>query len=202
MTSVERLYALFNSVRYVVQAGLPGAFAECGVWKGGSVMMMAYALQIMGNIDRDIYLFDTFEGVTPPTDDDVDLHGQPATELLQAGDRSSNFFWAYSPIEKVRANLQKTGYPMERFIFVRGDVMVTVPQQAPRILALLRDWYASTRHEPEQLSPRLCDRGVLIIDDYGHFQGSRKAVDEILDALTVRYFMNRIDYTGRRLIKA
>jgi O-methyltransferase len=205
LTSIERLYALFNSVRYVVQADIPGAFAECGVWRGGSVMMMAYALRTMGVTDRDIYLFDTFEGMTPPTQEDVDLHGTTAAALLEPGDRTSNAYWAYSHIEEVRTNLRKTGYPMERFILVQGDVTTTVPQLAPPSLALLRldtDWYASTRHELEHLFPRLCDRGVLIIDDYGHFRGARKAVDEYLRTLSKHYFLNRIDYTGRLLIKA
>ncbi len=204
LASVERLYALFNSVRYVVRADLPGAFAECGVWRGGSVMMMAFALQLMNVTDRDIYLFDTFEGMTAPTAEDVDLYGRSAAALLEAGDRDSNPVWAYSNVEEVRANLRRTGYPMERFIFVPGDVMKTLPQQAPSELALLRldtDWYESTRHELEHLFPRLCERGVLILDDYGHYHGARKAVDEYLESLPTRYLLNRIDYTGRLLVK-
>ena len=205
LASVERLYALFNSVLYVVQADLRGAFAECGVWRGGSVMMMAFALQVMGVTDRDIYLFDTFEGMTPPTEEDIDLYGQSAASLLEAGDRSNNPAWAYSHIEEVKANLRKTGYPLERFLFVPGDVMTTLPEHGPPDLALLRldtDWYASTRHELEHLFPRLCERGVLIIDDYGHYRGARKAVDEYLENLPRRFFLNRIDYTGRLLIKS
>ena len=67
MTSIERMYALYQSVAYLVMAKVPGDFVECGVWKGGSVMMIAQTLLYLGATDRKIVLFDTFEGMTPPT---------------------------------------------------------------------------------------------------------------------------------------
>jgi hypothetical protein len=205
MTSTERLYSLYSAVRFAISTGLPGDFVECGVWKGGSVMMMALALKSLGVTDRNIYLFDTFEGMTAPTEIDADLAGRQAADLLAKGDRDQNWFWAYSPIDEVRANLEKTGYPMERFIFVRGDVLETIPANGPETIAILRldtDWYETTRHELEHFFPRLAVRGVLIIDDYGHFKGARKAVDEYFETLPDKYFMHRVDYTGRLLIKA
>ena len=204
MTSIERLYALYNAVRYVTTAVVPGAFVECGVWKGGSVMMMALALLERGVTDRDIYLFDTFAGMTPPTDKDVDYRGARASALLEREGRETNTFWAYSPREEVRANLAKTGYPAERFVFVEGDVLATIPASAPPHIALLRldtDWYESTRHEMEHLFPRLENRGVLIVDDYGYYQGARQAVDEYLARDPRSYLMNRIDFTGRLIVK-
>jgi hypothetical protein len=205
LTSLERLYALYQAVRFVVSSGIPGDFVECGVWKGGSVMMMARTLMGLGISDRTIHLFDTFEGMTPPTELDVDLNGIRAQDLLDQSDRINSVHWAYSPIEEVRANLARTGYPMERFVFAPGDVSKTLPARAPARIALLRldtDWYESTRHELEHLFPRLQARGVLIIDDYGHFMGARKAVDEYLSRQTERYLLHRIDYTGRILIKS
>jgi hypothetical protein len=168
MTSTERLYLLFNAVRFVVSAGIAGDFVECGVWQGGSVMMMALALKALGVTDRNIYLFDTFEGMTAPTAADVDHSGMSADQLLAKAGRNENLIWAYSPIEQVRLNLEKTGYSMHRFVFVRGDVLETIPGQVPEKIAILRldtDWYESTRHELTYLFPRLTDRGVLIIDD-------------------------------------
>lgn len=205
MTSIERLYALFNAVRYVAASNIDGAFAECGVWKGGSVMMIAYTLLSLGIKDRDIYLFDTFDGMTAPTDVDVSIGGQTATSLLEKGEKESDLVWAYSPLDEVRNNLEKTGYPMDRFILVKGDVMATIPENAPADLALLRldtDWHDSTRHELIHLFPRLARRGILIIDDYGHYQGARKAVDDYLAELPTSYLLHRIDYTGRVLVKA
>lgn len=205
MTSDERLYALYLATRFVVTAGLAGDFVECGVWQGGSVMMMALVLQSLGVTDRDIYLFDTFEGMTPPSDHDVDAAGIAARDLLARGDRTTNEMWAYAPIDAVRANLRRTGYPMDRFKLVPGDVLETLPRHAPDTIALLRldtDWYESTKHELEQLFPRLAPRGALIIDDYGHFQGARRAIDEYLETLPTPYLMHRIDYTARLILKA
>ena len=199
MTSVERLYALYSAVRYVVAAGLPGAFVECGVWKGGSVMMMARALLELGVTDRDIHLFDTFAGMTAPTAEDVDIGG---TSMQALAGRNGDLCLA--PLDEVRANLAKTGYPPERFHFAQGDVLATLPARAPRRIALLRldtDWYESTRHELEHLFPLLERRGVLLIDDYGHFQGARQAVDEYFARQKVNYFLHRVDYTARMLIK-
>ena len=94
-----------------------------------------------------------------------------------------------------------TGYPAERLHFVEGKVEDTIPEQAPERIALLRldtDWYESTRHELEHLYPRLSPGGVLIIDDYGHWEGARQAVDEYFKG---EVYLHRIDYTGRLAIK-
>lgn len=200
MTSKERLYALYGAVRYVVDAGIAGAFVECGVWKGGSVMMMALTLRHLGITDRDIYLFDTFTGQPAPSKEDIDFAGVSVAAMNEQG-----MVWPRSPAEEVRANLATTGYPMERFHLVPGDVRQTIPGAAPERIALLRldtDWYESTAHELKNLFPRLAPRGPLIIDDYGHFRGSRQAVDEFLARQPTRYFLQRIDYTARLLIKA
>lgn len=200
MTSIERLYALYQAVRYVAAAGVPGDFVECGVWKGGSVMMMALALLGVGVADRDIYLFDTFAGMPEPTDKDVDYTGQEMRAVTRA-----NPGWLKAGIDEVRANLAKTRYPAERFHLVPGNVLDTVPDQAPKTIALLRldtDWHKSSQHELAHLFPRLSRRGVLIIDDYGHFQGVRAAVDEFLAAQKEPYLLQRIDYAARLLIKA
>lgn len=200
MGSIERLYAIFSATRYIVAAGVPGAFVECGVWKGGSVMMMALTLAHLGVRDRDIYLFDTFEGMTAPTVKDVDFAGNRMQDVpdTDAG-------WHRATRDEVRSNLASTGYPMERFHLVKGDVSATLPGYAPMQIALLRldtDWYESTRDELRHLFPRLERRGILVVDDYGHFQGAREAVDEYLRGLPEKYLLNRIDYTGRILIKA
>jgi O-methyltransferase len=80
----------------------------------------------------------------------------------------------------------------------------TLPDQAPERIALLRldtDWYASTKHELEQLYPRLAEGGVLIVDDYGHYEGARRAVDEYFRAAGEPVLLNRIDFSGRLVIK-
>jgi hypothetical protein len=90
---------------------------------------------------------------------------------------------------------------MGRIHFHTGMVEDTIPRLAPERIAILRldtDWYVSTKHELEWLWPRLSSGGVLIIDDYGHFTGARKAVDEFFGGQT---FLFRIDYTGRLVTK-
>lgn len=97
-----------------------------------------------------------------------------------------------------------TGYDREKFHFISGAVEETIPEQSPKEIALLRldtDWYESTSHELKHLFPRLTVGGVLIVDDYGHWQGARQAVDEYVADNHVRIFLNRIDYTGRIGIK-
>jgi hypothetical protein len=203
MTSPERIVGLAQAVRYVVAAGTPGAFVECGVWRGGSMMAMALTLRALGDMSHDLYLFDTFEGMSPPTEADVAIHGQRAADALRTGDEDDEIH-ARAGIDDVRRNVLSTGYDAGRIHFVRGMVEQTVPASAPKRIALLRldtDWYESTRHELEQLYPRLAPGGVLIIDDYGHWQGARRAVDEYFAENGIHILLNRLDYTGRIAVK-
>lgn len=206
MTSIERMYALYHATCYVLDRNIPGDFVECGVWRGGSLMLMAHTLLARGCTNRMIWLYDTFDGVTPPTDDDVqEMSGRPAVDILHEHERSQdNPFWGIAPLSLVENNLRRTGYPMHRFRFIEGDVLKTIPAQAPERLAVLRldtDWYKSTRHELEHLYPRLSAGGVLIVDDYGYWRGARKATDEYFEGVSARPLLNRIDYTGRICVK-
>ena len=207
MTSIERMYALYKAVQYVVEASVPGDFVECGVWRGGSVMLIAETLLSLGEITRKIHLYDTFDGMSAPGDNDVDLNGSRADALLAAETKKEEgLVWCVAHLDEVRANLARTAYPEEQFSFLVGMVENTVPSHRPGQIALLRldtDWYESTRVELEFLFPLLSAGGVLIIDDYGHWRGSRQAVDEYISALPPkqRMLLNRIDYTGRIGIK-
>ncbi|MDD9936095.1 MAG: class I SAM-dependent methyltransferase [Myxococcales bacterium] len=206
MTSPERVYALCDAVGYIVKNGIEGALVECGVWRGGSAMAMAMTLLEHGVHDRELHLFDTFEGMTPPGPEDVDIAGDRASDLLAQRQRTQEDpLWCYSPIDAVRDAMASTGYPADKIHFHRGDVLETLPGRAPKHIALLRldtDWYESTRHELECLYPRLADLGVLIIDDYGHWRGSRRAIDEYVQRNRLPLLLNRIDYTGRIAVKA
>jgi hypothetical protein len=104
----------------------------------------------------------------------------------------------------VKETLRATGYPAERLHFVVGPVEETIPREVPPGIALLRldtDWYESTKHELEHLYPLLADGGALIIDDYGHWEGCKRAVDEYFAASPPPVLLSRIDYTGRVAIK-
>ncbi len=188
MTGPARLQATIDAARYCVAAEVPGAFAECGVWRGGSVLAMILILQESGRDDKDIWLYDTFEGMTEPTEYDVSAFDRPAQKRWEqdSGRPWPTLFGSETFNEEgVRELLIGTGYPEEQLHFVRGPVEQTIPDEAPEHLALLRldtDWYESTRHELEHLFPRLVPGGVLILDDYGHWDGARKAVDEFFVA--------------------
>jgi O-methyltransferase len=205
MTSPERITALSHAVRYVVANGLEGAIVECGVWRGGSMVAAALTLMELGDLTRELYLFDTFEGMTEPTERDRTYSGLAADAVLShAPHAEGRNYWCIAGIEDVTENLRATGYPMDRVHFVRGPVESTIPDHAPSAIALLRldtDWYASTKHELEHLYPRLASRGVMIIDDYGHWEGARGAVDEYVAALREKPLLTRIDYTGRCCVK-
>ena len=201
MTSPERIAALVDAARHVAAAGIAGAIVECGVWRGGSMMAAALALLEAGDV-RDLYLFDTFSGMTAPTGEDVDFAGEAAAALHAASADGDHNAWCYASLEDARANLLSTGYPEEKCHFVQGDVLATIPLAAMPDIALLRldtDWYESTRHELTHLYPRLTKSGLLIIDDYGHWQGCRKAVDEYFAGRPP--FLFRIDYTGRMAVR-
>lgn len=204
LTSVERAYSLYKSCQYVIAQGLEGDFVECGVWKGGSVMIIAYTLVSLGVSDRKIYLYDTFEGMSEPENIDVDLNNESAKTLMAADAEKSGHVWAYAGEQEVRENIFSTGYEKKNFVFVKGKVEETIPGIAPQKIALLRldtDWYSSTYHELTQLYPLLIKSGILIIDDYGHWAGARKAVDEYFNEFDRLIFLQRVDYTGRVLIK-
>jgi hypothetical protein len=210
MTSPERVLATADSVEYIVRRGVPGALIECGVWQGGNVLAMILALQRLGVSDRDIYLCDTFEGMTEPGDSDTSPFEEPALAHWKRAQSSSThpWDWFFRPdafnLERVQGLLHDTGYPSEHLHFVVGPVEDTLPEAAPDAVALLRldtDWYASTRHELLHLYPRLSEGGVLIVDDYGHWEGCRRAVDEYFSDMAQPVLLSRIDYTGRIAIK-
>jgi len=197
MTSPERLFAFIQAVRYVSSASIPGDVVECGVWRGGSMMAAARTLVECGDETRTLHLFDTFEGMSAPTDKDVAIDGVSADALLTQQDKGDPYSaWCLATLEDVKAAMAGTRYPPDRIRYVRGKVEDTIPGNAPDRISILRldtDWYESTRHELEHLFPRLVKGGVLIIDDYGHWKGARQAVDEYLETKGIRLLLNRID---------
>jgi hypothetical protein len=208
MTSVERQWALINAVRYAVQARIAGDIVECGVWRGGAAMAAALTLLGEGAGDRRLWLYDTFAGMTEPGPGDrrVSDGSAAADEWRRHRRADGENDWCRASLEDVRANMESTGYPAGHIRYVKGPIEMTLrdPTNVPDRIAVLRldtDWYESTRIELEQLYPRLAPGGVLIIDDYGHWQGARKAVDDFFAANAAPILLNRIDETGRIGVK-
>jgi O-methyltransferase len=202
MTGNDKLHALVTATKYIHRHKVPGAVVECGVWRGGSMHAVARTLDQLGDHSRELYLYDTFEGMTEPTPEDRRYDGEAASRLLAAADKKS-WVWAEASLEDVQAGFETVPYPSERLHFVKGPIEDTVPAEMPDEIAILRldtDWYASTAHEFEHLYPRLVSGGVLFIDDYGHWQGSRQATDEFLDRTGERLLLLRAD-SGRVAVK-
>ena len=205
LTSVECMYALYNSVKFVHAAKIEGDFVECGVWRGGSAMMIALTLVALGDTSRKIYLYDTYAGMTKPGDMDVrSRDGMEQVSRWHAFENDEHNDWAYAPLEEVRRNMATTEYPENKLNFVKGEVEKTIPGITPNRIALLRldtDWYSSTRHELIHLYPILAESGALIIDDYGAYEGSRKATDEYFTETNKAIYLNRIDEAARICFK-
>lgn len=205
MTSPERIAGLIRAVDYVLAARIPGDVVECGVWRGGSMFAAARALLNRNSTDRQLWLYDTFEGMSEPTTADVDLRGESAAGLLELHhpeDRAG--VWCRSRLEEVEQTMAGSGYPADGIRYVVGKVEETLPTIRPKSIALLRldtDWYESTRCELEYLFPLLSPGGVLIVDDYGHWQGCRRAVDDYFAATGQTIHLARMDYTGRIGVK-
>lgn len=205
MTSPERIAALLQSLKYIVENKIEGDIVECGVWKGGSMMAACKMLGELGSQSKNLFLFDTYEGMSEPSQMDVSINNEVASDLLNEQEKTEeDILWCYSPIEVVKQNVRSTGYPDDKLHFIKGKVEETLPHKDVKSISLLRldtDWYESTKHELENLFPLLVSGGVLIIDDYGHWQGARKAVDEYFETNKIKILLNRIDYTGRIAVK-
>lgn len=189
LTSDERLAAMALAVERIDRDGIAGDIVECGVWRGGNIIL---ARKLSPN--RVCWLFDTFAGMTTPQDVDRNRAGNPAP-----ADRRNA-----ASLDEVKNGLNETGvYDESKLRFVVGDVCETLhePANRPQRIALLRldtDWHASTSAELEILYPLLAPGGVLIVDDYGHWRGARKAVDDYFGE-----YLNaeQIDYTAIKIVK-
>lgn len=206
MTSIERMFALYKAVEYVAKNKIEGDFVECGVWKGGSSMLIALTLMKFGITNKKIWMYDTYEGMSEPSEHDADKHGVDAKKQLEQASKSDqNSVWCYSSFDEVKSNMYSTKYPTENIFMVQGKVEDTIPDSIPAYtISLLRldtDWYESTKHEMIHLYPKLIHKGILIIDDYGHWVGAKKAIDEYLSEKNECLFLSPIDYTGRIAVK-
>jgi len=209
MASRERLFATMMSCKYILENNLDGDFVECGVWRGGNSIVAAWMFKLY-NSNKKVYLYDTFQGMTPPTKMDIELNGKRTAseklaeeELIKDRGFAQNV-WCYASLDDVKNNFSKAGLLSANVEFIQGDVLQTLDQTIPDRIAVLRldtDWYESTKKEMDVLYEKIIPKGILMIDDYGHWGGSKKAVDEYFEENKNRPFLQYIDYTGRLGIK-
>ena len=191
---MEPMWSLYEATRYLVNKDIRGDFVECGVFFGGASMLIARTLLALGVSDRDLWLYDSFGGfVGKQAQDDVTWYGDKID--LRLDDFQSI----------VETNIASTGYPADRTKLVQGDIEQTAIDNPHSAIALLRldtDTYHSTAAELEHFYPKLVTGGVLIIDDYGHALGARRAVDEYFADPNRRCMLHRVNFTNRIGVKA
>lgn len=196
ITSVDRITRLYNELEYIRTFNIDGDLVECGVYMGGNILgMMEYCYSFQMN--KKIWLYDTFSGMTQPKEIDKDLNNVKPEQQWDS-------IVCRATLHQVKHNLSKSSY--KDIVYVVGDVCQTLAEQKniPEKISLLRldtDWFDSTKCELEILFPKLVSGGSLIIDDYGHWQGCKLAVDEYFKDTKYSLHLHHIDYTGRYLRK-
>ena len=190
MTSYIRQDVLIQDVEYIIKNNIPGDFIEIGVWKGGIVMMMLLKLKELGVTNRHIHLYDTFTGMTDPSEHDIYM------ENKQSPQTHPEFFAQIDctcGLEEVIRNIESVGYPMEYIHFHKGDIRETDIALIPKEIALLRldnDWYDLYKFELLHFEPNVVNNGIVIIDDYHHWGGCKKAVDEYIQNRNVKLIIH------------
>jgi hypothetical protein len=208
MATPGQLTVLIDAVKYVVRRNVPGDIVECGVWRGGSMMAVALTLIKMNAKNRNLFLYDTYTGMTQPSDEDIDIFGVAApdvySEFSKYRQKRDICLWHYASLEEVKSSFLNLDYPSDRILFVQGKVEDTIPFQIPEDISILRldtDCYSSIKHELEHLYPRLALGGVLMIDDYGTWKGVKKAVDDYFQEYGINMLFTRIDKACRVGVK-
>lgn len=205
MTPKIRIYNLLQALRHLKIKKIEGDYVECGVWKGGNILLFKKFLENEDTINRNIYAFDTFEGMTVPDKNDFEIStNNTAIKLLQKDKNKETNVWGICSLDQVKRNISKHTKDLKNINFVKGAVEKTLNENKniPEKISLLRldtDWYQSTRKELEVLYEKVSSGGIIIIDDYGHWGGSRKAVDEFFSDKYV--WMHYVDYACRLIIK-
>lgn len=206
--SPQRLIATINACKHAALAGTDGDFVECGVWRGGNAIAAKMIFEHY-QCDKTVWLFDTYTGMSEPTDEDRSARsGKAARNKYLREQKGDHNAWCFASLEDVQRNVEKSGVDMSGVRFVKGDVAQTLTNGAdlPGSISVLRldtDWYASTKIEMEILYPRLSSGGSLLIDDFGQWEGARQAIEEYLVKLPApeQPLLHYTDYTGRMGIK-
>jgi len=204
LTGYLRMYVVTEAIRKVLNDGLEGDFVECGVWKGGNLILME-KLRGFYKLNKKIYGYDTFDGMSEPTELDEDFNNNKAKSLMLKSkkEKGINNIHCFATIEDVKSNII-SNCDEKNISLIKGPVEETllIEENLPKKISVLRldtDFYESTKIELDILFPLLVKGGILIIDDYGHWKGAKKAVDEYF--ADNKHWLHFVDYTCRYLIK-
>ena len=186
LTSLESLKLLAISAKYVKKVNIVGDFVETGIWRGGSSIVAKY---VLGD-SRTFYLYDTFEGMTEPSDFDYRIGESSAEKTKQkwkALRTTTGNKWVAASLSEVENNFKRYKLLDTKIKLIKGDVRITLEslQNLPKVISILRidtDFYDSTLISLKKLWPLLTSGGIMILDDYAHWDGARRAVDEFFAA--------------------
>lgn len=202
-------YSTYWAARYVGEQKIAGDVVEFGVWRGGASLLMLSGLMDAKSVDRSFYLFDTFAGMTEPSERDRWIaSGKGAGEILRQSARRGDSrnrvdMRCIADIQDVVEGLRLTNYDQQKIHLVKGDVKETIATNLPATISLVRldtDWYESTKLEIQASWPRLAIGGVAIIDDYDEWTGARDAIDEYFSELNEKPFLIKSGW-GRIAVK-
>lgn len=195
LLQLERVIANIESVDHIINNNINGDIVEIGVYKGGSILSMILRLEEKNILDRVFHLYDTFEGMTESSEFDVDLYNAKAKDSMAQ-------YLCKCDLNSVINNINSnTEYPKDLIKYHVGDILETkfIPDKIA-ILRLDTDWYESTKFELDNFFDKVSIGGIVIVDDYGHWSGCKKAVDEFL-LCHPEIQIEKIDYTGIKFIK-
>ena len=200
LTPLIRRWTLIKSLHYINKKKVIGDIVECGIWRGGN-LFLAKKIQdkYYKEIKRKLYGFDTFEGMPEPS-----IHDGVKVNKTYQNFKNKNEPWTKASLDDVKNFSKKLFLDIDEFNFIKGKVEDTLKDKKnlPNKISLLRldtDLYESTKIELNILYPLLVEKGILIIDDYGDFQGCRKAVDEYFSDKNV--LMISVDKSCRVIVK-
>jgi len=203
-----------DAINYILKNRIEGVIIECGVESGNFECIWIHEL-MKNRVIRDIYLYDTFTGLVEPSEHDYTCEN--ATSYKMNKEEVYNTWknhkindkingWCYTPLQNVQNRLNSTGYPQNNLHYIVGDVMETLKDKSkiPEKIAILRldtDWYESSKYELEQMYENVVVGGVIIFDDYYHWNGQRKATDDFFKSINIEYNFVKINDKTAAIIK-
>ena len=190
MVGGARLANVRHAVETVLSEDVPGDLIETGVWRGGVTILMRGMLEAWGDLDRRVWVADSFEGLPAPN-----VEEYPA----DAGHDLSGVSTLMVGADIVRANFERYRLLDDRVRFLEGwfaDTLPTAPIEQLSVLRLDGDLYESTMDALHPLYDKVSPGGFVIVDDYGAWEPCRQAVDEFRAERGITDEIVDVDWTG------
>ena len=177
LTSRPRKAATVYLAKAAVESCIPGDIVETGTYTGGTSAMIMRTLMELDDCHRNYWAFDSFAGF--PQVSTKDGAGADIPANLKVG--SQGEFSASQ--EEFEANLKALKAWDSRIHVVKGFFNDSIPRVASQIsaIAFLRldgDLYDSTIQPLTLLYDKIPVGGYIYVDDFGSFNGCRRAIEE------------------------